>query len=245
MRDNYDGHAGGDRREPKVTQQDYLTLNRLSKLFRRSVEKHLLEQNATILDLGCGKKPYQPFFRDKSDLYIGVDVSPHELVDILCAGEKLPFKESFFSVSLCIQVLEHVDEPKTVVDEIFRVLKPGGLLFLSTHGNWPTHGSDYWRWTEHGLRKLLTNFHISKIRKCGGPAASIIQLLELFIPKRSLGVIVIVLLNVLGDLLDNITWLNAKLPRLATNYFIVAKKIEIQSSKNGLGQEKSEPYTSS
>lgn len=230
MKDNYDGHAGSNRREPKVTQQDYLTLDRLSKQLREAVERHLLEQNGTILDLGCGKKPYQPFFRDRSDLYVGVDISLGELVDVLCAGEALPFKKSSFSVSLCTQVLEHTDKPRVVIDEIFRVLKPSGLLFLSTHGNWPTHGAphDYWRWTEHGLKKLLMNFHIHAIRKCGGPVASIIQLLELFVPAKSLGVIIIVLLNLLGDSLDSNVWLNAKLPDLIANYFVVARKTEEQ-----------------
>ena len=226
MKDNYDGHAGAARREPKATQQDYLSLNRLSKLFRKSVEKYLSEQNATILDIGCGKKPYQPFFFDKSDLYIGVDIGPHELADVLCVGEKIPFRESFFSVNICNQVLEHVEEPSAVVDEISRVLKPGGLLFLSTHGNWPVHECpyDYWRWTSYGLKKLLTDFRILEIHKCGGPAASIIQLIELFIPQRSFGIIAIFLLNKLGDLLDRVAWLNAKLPDLTTHYFIVARK---------------------
>lgn len=227
MRDNYDGHAGVDRREPKVTQQDYLTLNRLSKLLKNGVEKYLLEQNATILDLGCGRKPYQPFFLGRSALYLGVDVAHSESVDILCDGEKLPFRDSCFSASLCLQVLEHIDNPMAVIDEIFRVLKPNGLLFLSTHGNWPVHGSphDYWRWTSDGLEKLLANFCVHEIHKCGGPATSIIQLMELFIPSRSLGVVIIFLLNKLGDLLDRVAWLNAKLPDLATNYFIVARKL--------------------
>ena len=191
------------------------------------MERYLPEQKATILDLGCGKKPYQPFFLDRSALYLGVDASPSESVDVLCSGEKLPFKRSCFSASLCLQVLEHVDDPKTVINEIFRVLRHEGLLFLSTHGNWPIHGSphDYWRWTEHGLRKLLTDFRVHEIHKCGGSAASIIQLMELFVPSRSLGIVIIFLLNKLGDLLDRVTWLNAKLPDLATNYFIVARKL--------------------
>jgi len=230
MRDNFDGHAGTDRREPKGTQQDYLTVNRLSKLLSKSVEEYLQERKATILDLGCGKKPYQPFFLGKSRLYVGVDVGPGEFVDIICRGEKLPFKDSCFSASLCLQVLEHTDDPKAVTDEILRVLKPNGLLLLSTHGNWPVHGSphDYWRWTPYGLKKLLIDFCIHKIHTCGGPAASIIQLMELFIPSRSLGVIVIFLLNKLGDLLDRVAWLNAKLPNLATNYFITARKTKQQ-----------------
>jgi len=226
MRDNYDGHAGAERREPTITQQDYLTLSRLSKLLKKSVEKHLREQNASVLDVGCGKKPYQPLFLGKSAVYLGVDIDPEELVDVLCAGEKLPFKESCFSACLCLQVLEHVDEPDTVIDEIFRVLKPDGLLFLSTHGNWPIHASqDYWRWTEQGLKKLLTNFHIHESQRCGGPLASMIQLSELFIPRGTIGAVIILLLNILGDLLDRVAWFNAKLPHIATNYLITARKI--------------------
>ena len=237
LRDNFDGHAGTDRRAPKATQQDYLTVNRLSKLLSKSVEKNLQERKATVLDLGCGKKPYQPFFLGKSTYYVGVDVAPSEFVDILCKGERLPFKDSCFSASLCLQVLEHTDDPMAVIEEIFRVLKPGGLLLLSTHGNWPVHGSphDYWRWTSYGLKKLLTDFHISEILQCGGPAASIIQLMELFVPSRSLGVIVIFLLNKLGDLLDRVAWLNAKLPNLATNYLITARKIK-QPKRMGKNQ---------
>jgi len=48
--------------------------------------------------------------------------------------------------------------------------------------------------------------------------------MELFIPSRSFGVIVIFLLNKLGDLLDRVAWSNAKLLNLATNYFITARK---------------------
>ena len=225
MRDNYDGRAGANRREPKITQKDYLTLSMLSKLLKNNVEKYLLGSNILVLDLGCGKKPYQPFFLGKSVTYLGVDVKLNEFVDILCNGEKLPFKDNVFSICLCLQVLEHVDEPRTVIDEIFRVLKPSGLIFLSTHGSWPVHENpyDFWRWTEHGLKKLLNSFHINETYKCGGSAMSIIQLLELYIPSKSFGVIIILLLNKLGNIIDNI-WLNEKIPNLATNYFIIARK---------------------
>jgi SAM-dependent methyltransferase len=226
LRDNYDGYRGANDREPKITSKGYLLLSRLSKLLKRGVEKYLLESNATILDVGCGKKPYQPFLLGKNILYIGIDLDSNSLTDILCDGEKLPFKESCFSACLCIQVLEHVNELRTVLDEMFRVLKSGGLLFLSTPGNWPVHGAphDYWRWTEHGLKKLLIDFHIHEFYKCGDPAVSIIQLLALFIPRRKGGVIIIAFLNKLGNLLDKIVWFNARLPDLVTSYMIIASK---------------------
>ena len=70
------------------------------------------------------------------------------------------------------------------------------------------------------------NFKIYEIHNCGSPTVSIIQLLVLYIPRRTLGVAIIFLLNMLGDITENLTWLNMKLPKLATNYFIVAKKID-------------------
>jgi SAM-dependent methyltransferase len=226
MRDNYDGHGGVDRREPKIIQRDYLVLRRLSDLLRASIEEFPLEQDAAILDLGCGNKPYQPFFIKKSSLYVGIDTKHGEFVDVLCSGEKLSFKSNSFLAIVCAQVLEHVEEPRELIDEASRVLKPGGLLFLSTHGNWPVHGSphDYWRWTEYGLRRMLTNFKIHAIYECGGPASSILQLMGLFVPKRSIGIMFIVLLNKLGDFLEELRRFNAGLPELATNYLAVARK---------------------
>lgn len=226
MHDNYNGYGGTDRREPKISQNDYLTLSRLSKLLKKSVAKYLRNNNMTILDFGCGQKPYQPFFLGKNVLYIGTDIKASDFVDILCDGKKLPFKDSSFHACLCLQVLEHAEEPQQVVDEIYRVLDPQGFLFLSTHGNWPIHDSphDYWRWTEFGLKKILKKFEVLELFNCGGPAASIIQLLELFIPPRYLGSAIIILLNIVGDFLDNFERINSRLPNLVSNYFIVAMK---------------------
>jgi hypothetical protein len=44
MRDNYEGYWGASDREPKITQQGYLTLSRLSKLLKKDVKKYLLER---------------------------------------------------------------------------------------------------------------------------------------------------------------------------------------------------------
>ena len=225
MRDNYGGHAGENTRNPKATQNDYLVLSRLSKLLKSSVDQYIRGQDAAILDVGCGKKPYQPFFLGKSSIYVGTDIRQSGFVDVICSGEKLPFTDNTFSAILSTQVLEHISEPKMMVDESFRVLKQGGLLFLSTHGNWPVHEApqDYWRWTEYGLRKLLNSNHDCNINACGDSIVSILQLLELYIPSKSLGSIIIFALNKLGDLLDRSEWLNSKFPHLTTNYFVVAK----------------------
>lgn len=58
---------------------------------------------------------------------------------------------------VCTEVLEHTVQPFAAVAEIARILRPGGLLFLTVPFNFRIHGPlpDCWRFTEHGLRVLL------------------------------------------------------------------------------------------
>lgn len=67
-----------------------------------------------------------------------------------------------FDYVVCTEVLEHTLRPFDAVREIERILKPGGLLFVSTPFNFRIHGPlpDCWRFTEHGLRALLDPFEI-------------------------------------------------------------------------------------
>jgi len=56
--------------------------------------------------------------------------------------------------------LEHVEFPHTALTEIHRILKPGGMVFLSTVLDFRIHDSpaDYWRFTPDGLKSLLKPF---------------------------------------------------------------------------------------
>ncbi|MDQ5823953.1 MAG: class I SAM-dependent methyltransferase [Chloroflexota bacterium] len=49
----------------------------------------------------------------------------------VAAGEKLPYAESQFEMVLCMDVLEHVQDVEAVVSEIYRVLKPGGVVLTT------------------------------------------------------------------------------------------------------------------
>jgi SAM-dependent methyltransferase len=70
-----------------------------------------------------------------------------------------------FDLIICTEVLEHVANPFLAINEIFRLLKKGGILLLSTPFNFRIHGPlpDCWRFTEHGLKILLTDFKIIKL----------------------------------------------------------------------------------
>lgn len=209
---------------PKMWHRSYLTLNKLSKQIQDVIEKELKNKTELkVLDLGCGVKPYFPFFKEKAEMYIGVDINSMLNADIVCVAENLPFANESFDVIISTQVLEHVNDPRKAIEEMHRVLKKGGLLILSTHGIWFKHTpQDYWRWTDMGLKKIFMPFKDVEVRNNGGSVLCFFQILNLYIAwfpigKRPLWLIS----NVLGRLLDRIFYRD---DYLIINYLVSAKK---------------------
>ena len=95
---------------------------------------------------------------DKKGYCLDYDISakPH----IVARADHIPFRNKSVDGVICNSVLEHVPEPRGVVDEIFRILKPGGKCYGSTPWIYPYHPctKDYWRFSEDGLRYLFISF---------------------------------------------------------------------------------------
>ncbi|HEU5206330.1 MAG TPA: class I SAM-dependent methyltransferase [Gaiellaceae bacterium] len=110
-----------------------------------------------VLDVGCGRRFYEPLFAPYATSYVGVDPVDNPKADLKGAVEDLPVEDASFDVVLCIQVLEHCDNPARAMSELRRVTAPGGRVLATTHGVMPYHPSptDYWRWTHTGLEKLF------------------------------------------------------------------------------------------
>jgi SAM-dependent methyltransferase len=109
-----------------------------------------------VLDVGCGAKPYFPFFAEPRE-YVGVDAIDNPVADVRASVESLPLPDASFDLVLCLQVLEHVEQPARAVRELRRVVAPGGRVLASTHGVQPYHPAplDLWRWTHAGLERMF------------------------------------------------------------------------------------------
>lgn len=123
-----------------------------------------------LLDVGCGDKPYQKWFCNV-DEYVGVDIYPGPKVDIVIdETSQWPFDDSTFDAVWCTQVFEHVKDLDHILDEIYRVLKPQGILMITVPFLYNEHGSpyDFRRFTIYGLKQLLEKYEMIELKKQGG-----------------------------------------------------------------------------
>lgn len=137
----------------------------------------------TLVDLGCGSMPYRELFSPLVDRYIGIDLPANPGADLhMNPGGQAPLVDASADMVLSSQVLEHVPCPQEYLAEARRLLKPGGLLILSTHGYWRYHPDpqDFWRWTREGLQKEIerAGFQVDRIRGVMNLAASGLQLFQ-------------------------------------------------------------------
>lgn len=128
-----------------------------------------------MLDYGCGGQPYRRLFETKITKYIGADVEAEEGIslDLIIQPEaQLPLENNTIDTVLSTQTLAHVYDFKNYIAECYRVLKPGGNLILTVPMQWRMHEQpyDYWRFTKHGVEKLLleSGFTSYTITACGG-----------------------------------------------------------------------------
>jgi SAM-dependent methyltransferase len=186
MADDLAKWPGAERREPPRTSPTWVVRHALANWLRAQAAELEHRSPVRVLDVGCGPKPYYPFFAHVSSEYIGVDVVENPAAELRGPVEALPVEDASFDVVLCTQVLEHCDDPAQAVCELRRVTAPGGRVLLSTHGVQVYHPSpvDYWRWTHEGLRRLFeqnAEWSSLGVEAAAGTASALAMLLGTYV----------------------------------------------------------------
>jgi SAM-dependent methyltransferase len=93
----------------------------------------------SVLDVGGGPGYFADAFRGAGAMYVGLEPDAGEMAargepepgTLRASGEELPIRTGSVDVCYSSNVLEHVRHPVRMSDEMVRVTKPGGLVFLS------------------------------------------------------------------------------------------------------------------
>jgi len=145
-----------------------------AKTYSEAIQSY---SHGRLLDLGCGAVPLYGMYRDRIKDNICVDwenslhSSPH--TDVFCDLNKtLPFSENEFETILLMDVIEHIERPEKLWNEMSRILKKRGKVILGSPFLYWIHEEpfDFSRFTEYKLRSFCkeNRFEIISLFAYGG-----------------------------------------------------------------------------
>lgn len=137
----------------------------MQKLTRIAMDRFLAAHatNEPVLEIGVpGGGGYARFFPKHTTL----DIDPARKPDVVGDIYRLPFADASWDTVVMIEVLEHLTDPAAAIEEVKRVLRPGGTLILTTRFLGPMHDipHDYFRFTYYGLKHLFREWQDVEVR---------------------------------------------------------------------------------
>lgn len=146
---------------------------------------HAIPAGSVVLDAGAGDAPYRELFAHcdyrtsdwSNSVHDGAQAS-----DYVASLDDLPLDDATVDAVLNTQVLEHVERPRRALDELARVLKPGGELWLTVPLVNELHEEpfDFFRYTPYGLRSMAeeAGLEVVSIEPLNGYFTTLAQLLR-------------------------------------------------------------------
>jgi len=221
---------GRERLYPSLANPNWLVLRKRRQIFSRWL-RGVRANDLCVLDVGGRIQPYRPLLSGREGRYLAVDLRATPLVDVVANAAQLPLAGEQFDLVLCTQMLEYSPHPGQVISEIWRVLKPGGILLLSVPSlAIQDSDQDRWRFWPPGIHQLLASFSRVEVVPEGGSVAGFLRsvnsglhLLARYRLARALVDYTIVpLLNLTGLGLEALV--RSRNDAFAVNYSVLARK---------------------
>jgi predicted SAM-dependent methyltransferase len=210
-------------------------------MYRFYVDNKLSELNffGNVIDIGGRKSNKVGQFiqpEQQSKIWEYVNINSENDPDYLCSAENIPVKDSNYDVALLSEVLEHLENPYDVLDEIYRILKSEGVLHITVPFMFHEHGSpyDFQRWTKGKIRKELEDrkFIIQSISPLGGVLSIIFDNTRFYLKRekskkgiffRFLYKVAYKVLTLLSKIIFNMDK-NLNKEYITSGYYVKAKK---------------------
>lgn len=146
----------------------------MRELIKSFVEILVEELPAPIYEFGSYQIEGQEGFADlrvffPGRKYIGCDMRPGKGVDLVINLHEIDLPDSVAGTVLVLDTLEHVEFCRKAMSEVHRILKPGGVVVVSSVMKFIIHDypNDYWRFTPEGFKSLLRDFSYSLVDSVG------------------------------------------------------------------------------
>ena len=179
------------------------------------LKKHFKKlEPGIVLDVGAKKSPFRKYIPYTK--YMTLDISKESKPDICCDIHNIKWRPGYFDTVIATELLEHSHTPQKAIDEIYKILKPGGVCIFSTRFICPYHPDpdDYFRFSSDGLRHLFRKFSKVDIEHQGNR----LLVLWAMINYNEIGKIV---LNIFNPLIARI---NTKKTNFPNGFIVYAEK---------------------
>jgi ubiquinone/menaquinone biosynthesis C-methylase UbiE len=151
------------------------------KTIYRDLCRTLPEFRGSVLDVGCGLSPYRHLLDAEGTTYTGLDIHDADAFgfaenDIVrFDGKRIPFPSEHFDHLICTEVIEHAEEPETLIAEMHRVLKAGGTAIVTIPWSARYHyiPHDFQRFTPAKLARVFDRFSEATITPRGTDVTAI------------------------------------------------------------------------
>lgn len=182
------------------------------------------------LNVGAGHTRIDPRMRNL-DIFAGANI------DYVGRAEAIPLPSASVDLVITQEVLEHVADPFKAIEEIHRVLKPGGTLYIQLPFIIGYHPgpTDFWRFTREGIVRLIeiAGLQCQEVGVAVGASTGFyriaveyfailfsVPLPPLYMPLKAFFALLLYPIK----LLDALTSLSKQTDRIAGGYYIVARK---------------------
>lgn len=215
----------------KKTSTSFYVIHKKLNFYVRYIREH---SRGRLLDCGCGPVPYYELYHDLVEEVICTDwqnsIHGHRFADVLSdLNEHLNFNDLSFDTVILTDVLEHIYQPKKLLSEIHRVLKPGGRVIIAVPFIYRIHEEphDYFRYSEFALKKLCAEagLSINELEPYGGYMDILFDMMnKVFFRNRFLVKMMLPFSNLI-----NHSWINKKINkahqgRYPLGYILCAEK---------------------